>query len=752
MGTYPPRQCGIASFSYDLVRTLSELDVELTVDSVAMSDNGEYSYSSRVCHQIEESDHASYESAAHLMNGRGYDVLSVQHEYGIFGGDAGNHLMDLIRAVKMPIVTTLHTVLRNPSAAQKAVMDELLQLSERIVVMSHSAVSILADVHEISREKIDLIPHGIPHVSEAAGCTLRRDLEIPGVMILTFGLLSPDKGIQYVIGAMPRILAEIPGSVYIVVGATHPHVRSSSGETYRESLAALANELGVASSVRFVNQYVPSEVLVEYLSAMDVYVTPYLNPEQITSGTLAYSVGAGKAVISTPYTYAQELLSDGRGILVPFRHSDRIADAVLTIRANPDASRGMARRAADFGKHMRWPQVGTAYMHCFSKARRDCADRLRLLVQEPTVAEQLCSALPEPRFEHLFGLSDDTGILQHAIYDVPNRAHGYCVDDNARALLLTAYMESDSLLSPQLATLQNRYLSFVLHAHNPKTGRFRNFMDYSRRWREATGSEDSHGHALWSLGAMIGRCRDKGRREAARSIFDLGIAGMADTTSLRTWAYGVLAADEVLRTIAGDRHVEAMRNEMGERIWDQYRLARREDWAWFESGLTYANARLPQALMIAGKALQREEMIEAGTEALEWLMTQQTDPVARVFAPIGTNGFYIRGGRRAAFDQQPVEAWCSVSACLCAHRVTGHAKWMGEARRAFAWFVGANVLRLPVCDETRGACHDGLHENRLNGNQGAESTLSYLCALVEMRGATVSERCLQVRTGDEHGK
>lgn len=700
-----------------------------------MSDRDDYVYPKRVRHQIAESDHGSYAPAADFLNRRGYDVLSVQHEYGIFGGEAGSHLMSLVRSAKMPIVTTLHTVLREPSPSQKTVMDELLQLSERVVVMSQRAVGILADVHDVCPDKVDLIPHGIPEIPESAGKALREKLGIDGPMILTFGLLSPDKGIQYVIGAMPKIVAELPGATYVVVGATHPHVRASSGEVYRESLAALAKDLGVASNVRFVDRFVPTEELVQYLAAMDVYVTPYLNPKQITSGTLAYSVGAGKAVISTPYAYAEELLAEGRGMLVPFRDAEGIADAVLRMQADPEARQEMGRRAAEFGKHMLWPEVGKSYLKSFSKAKRDSAERLRLLVLEPMVAASSPETLPEMRLGHLCDLTDDTGILQHATFTVPNRSEGYCVDDNARALLFTAYLETESPLPERLATHQSRYLSFVQHAYNPVNGRFRNFMGYSRGWLESAGSEDSHGRSLWALGAIVGRCRDEGRREAAQAAFEKGVAAMDAATSPRTWAYGVLAADEFLRAVPDEPSAWVLRQTMAERIWRQYELCQSGDWPWFEQSLTYANARLPQALILAGEALENREMAKAGLKSLAWLMNLQTGSIG-VFAPIGTNGFYVRGGDRAVFDQQPLEAWSSMSACLTAHRVTGNPIWLDEARRAFRWFLGQNILGKPLYDKSTGGCHDGLHDDRVNRNQGAESTLSFLCALTELRQAT----------------
>ncbi len=695
-----------------------------------MNDRDDYLYSDKVCCQINDKDYSSYQSAARYINSGNYDVLSVQHEYGIFGGEAGSYLMALVREVNIPIVTTLHTVLSAPSPAQKAVLDELLQLSERVIVMSEKAVSLLEEVHSVPPEKVDLIPHGIPVVSEIEGAKFRESLGIDGAMILTFGLLSPDKGIQYAIEAMPKIVAEHPSATYVIVGATHPHVRASSGEAYRESLQALAEELGVTQNIRFVDRFVDLEELVLYLGAMDYYVTPYLNPHQITSGTLAYSVGAGKVVISTPYWYAEEILADGRGRLVPFRDANAIADTIIAIEGNAELKAEMGRSAAEFGKHMHWPEVGKMYLKCFERAKKDNAERL------PFLSESRRDVFPALKLQHLFALSDDTGIVQHATFNVPNRAEGYCVDDNARALLLTAFLEDDKPLSEDMSLLQSRYLSFVLDAYNPANGRFRNFMSYQRQWLEEEGSEDSHGRSLWALGAMVGRSQNRGRRDVAKELFKSGMEAMYKTRSLRTWAYGVLGADEYLQGYPLANEVQAFGETMAERILQEYKANESASWPWFEQKLAYANARLPQALFLISDRVNNVEMLSAGVRSLSWLMGLQHDDNG-VFLPIATPGLNSDSENRSLFDQQPIEAWSSMSACISAHRVTGNPFWLGEAHRAFRWFLGGNLLKQPLYDQMTGGCHDGLHSNRVNQNQGAESTLSFLCALVELQAAAL---------------
>ncbi len=701
-----------------------------------MSDRFDYDYPREVGLDIQVGDQSAYLRAADSINSSGFDVLSVQHEYGIFGGEAGSYLIGLLRETKMPIVTTLHTVLLDPSPAQKSVMEDLLQLSERVVVMSQKAIEFLELVHGFPREKIDLIPHGIPHIPATAGQELRREMDITGPMIMTFGLLSPDKGIQFVIEAMPKILESHPDAVYVVVGATHPHVKASAGEAYRDSLVALAIKLGVEGSVRFVDRFVSIEELVNYIGATDIYTTPYLNPRQITSGTLAYALGSGKAVISSPYWYAEELLDDERGILVPFRDSNAISDAVLKIEGDLVFRQTLEANATAYGLQMSWPEVGKRYLESFAKARKDSAARLRGISHKPVDAFRSIESLPTLRLDHLIQLSDDTGILQHATFTTPNRSEGYCADDNARALLLTAYIAAGRVLPPDIALLQSRYLSFLLDAFNPKNGRFRNFMSYDRSWLEDAGSEDSHGRSLWALGATVNRCLIASKSAVAHGLFKSAMLAMEDMTSPRTWAYGILAADEFLACYPFDHEVKQVLQLCADKLYDRYRINEEESWDWFEQSLSYANARLPQALIVAGKKLGDKNMLESGVRSLRWLMALQTGP-GGVFAPIGANGFYTRFGDRSFYDQQPIEASASLSACLAAYRATADLTWYMEAQRAFGWFLGVNMLGLPLYDEVSAGCHDGLHEERLNQNQGAESTLSYLCALAELRNPAV---------------
>jgi Glycosyl transferases group 1 len=628
-------------------------------------------------------------------------------------------------------VTTLHTILSEPNASQRMVLDELARLSERLVVMSASGAELLKRVHGVPDDQIDLIPHGIPQVP-AEGLSKNR-LGIEGkTVMMTFGLLSPDKGIEYVIDALPAILAVHPDTVYIVLGATHPHVIAREGEAYRLMLEARGQQLGVGGSMIFHNRFVSQDELTEFLSATDIYITPYLQAEQITSGTLAYSVGAGKAVISTPYIYAREILAEGRGVLVPWRDSQAIAHEVITLISDDDRRRAMCARAAAYGADMTWPAVARRYVESCSRARTEDTLRRRTSFAARTL-DSRPAGVPEVDLRHVQAMTDDTGMLQHAAFSIPRYEDGYCLDDNARALLLMTLLDDagidDAILVRALAS---RYLAFVSHAFDRTSGRFRNFLSYARHWLEPCGSEDSHGRALWALGAVVGRASDPGRHSLAGDLFHAAMPAVNAFTSPRAWAYGLLGIEEYLRAFQGDSTVQALRTGLADRLFGLFQRTSRRDWPWFEDSVTYCNARLPQALIVSGSRMHRQDMTEAGMRSLEWLVSVQSSPDGH-FAAIGSNGFYDRGASPAAFDQQPVEACATASACLEAYRVSDDTRWAGHSWRAFNWFLGQNHLQQWLYDTSTGGCRDGLHPDRANQNQGAEATLSFLLALYEIR-------------------
>ncbi|MEO0086407.1 MAG: glycosyl transferase family 1, partial [candidate division WOR-3 bacterium] len=472
------------------------------------------------------------------------------------------------------------------------------------------------------------------------------------------------------------------------------------------------------------------EELCQFLGAADIYVTPYLNPAQIVSGTLAYSVGTGKAVVSTPYWYAEEILAEGRGRLVPFRNPAALAESIVELFGNEAERHAMRKRAYALGRQMVWKEVARGYHETF---RRAAVERQRVSVVLRSGADPLDTELPELNFEHVHTLSDDTGILQHARRTVPNFAEGYTTDDNARALIVALQARRLQEGHAGLHRLAGRYLAFLDFAFDRSTGRFRNFLGFDRRWNEDAGSEDAHGRALWALGNVVGAAQDEGMVALAVMLIAAGLPAVETFTSPRAWAFSLLGICAYARRFPGDSSVRRYRDGLAERLVQLWKANAAPDWRWFEQALAYANARLSEALLAAGESAGNREWTAAGLESLEWLVGVQTAPAGH-FAPVAHTGWQ-RGQLRARFDQQPIEAQCTVEACFRAWQVTGEPRWREEMRRAFEWFLGRNDLGRPLYDYATGGCHDGLHPEGVNANEGAESTLAFLAALLAMRAA-----------------
>jgi len=733
VGDYLPRKCGIATFTHDMHASVAGQFPETECSVVPVNDrHGGYEYPDEVRFEIEEQDLDSYLRAADFLNFANTDVVSLQHEYGIFGGPTGSHVLGLLRDLRMPVVTTLHTVLKDPTIDQRRTLEQICELSARVVVMTERAGQFLRDVYQVPDRKVDLIPHGIPDMPFVDPNFYKDQFGVEGkYVVLTFGLLSPNKGIEHMLRALPAVLAEFPDLVYIVLGATHPNLVREQGEIYRLGLERLARDLGVERNVSFYNRFVELEELTEFIGAADLYVTPYLNPAQIVSGTLSYSFGCGKAVISTPYWHAEELLAEGRGVLVPFADSGALAHEIIGLLKDETRRHAMRKKAYLMGREMVWSQSAHAYMDTFLRARRErSAVPVRPLAVR-TLGDQPADQLPAWRLDHLTRMTDSTGLLQHAVYTIPNYAEGYCTDDNARALILTVLLEELGV-EERAAALGGRYAAFLHHALDPARGRFRNFMGYDRQWLEEIGSDDSHGRALWALGACVGRSQRRDFQFWAAQTFELALPPIVETTAPRGWAFALLGIHEYFQRLSGDRRASQVCEVLLSRLLEGFDRTASYDWPWFEEVLTYDNARLSQALIAGGQSAGNERALEIGLRSLRWLVKVQTAPQGH-FRPIGSNGFYSRDEEPAQFDQQPLEAAATVSACLAAYRATEDASWLREARAAFEWFLGRNDLGQALYDPASGGCRDGLHPDRTNQNQGAESTLSFLLALAEMK-------------------
>jgi glycosyltransferase involved in cell wall biosynthesis len=733
VGDHLPRKCGIATFTSDLLAAVASAHPESQCLAVSVNDIPDgYEYPEVVRFEIEEQDLSSYLRAADFLNISNVDIVCLQHEFGIFGGLAGGHILAFLRELRMPVVTTLHTVLRDPRPEQRRVMQELISLSTRLVVMVERGRTMLEEIYDAPPAKIDLIAHGIPDVGFVDPTYFKDQFGVEGkVVLLTFGLLSPNKGIEYALNALPDILKEFPEVVYIVLGATHPNELREHGEAYRVSLELLAKKNKIEKNVIFYNRFVELENLKEFIGAADLYITPYLNEAQITSGTLAYTFGSGKAVVSTPYWHATELLADDRGVLVPFGDAPAIAREVIGLLRDDTRRHAMRKNAYRLGREMIWSHVAQLYMASFEAARLQGAPLSRKSLITKTL-DMRPRELPELKLNHLMRMTDSTGLFQHAIFGVPNFSEGYCTDDNARAFIL-AVLLSELGEDPESArTLATTSAAFLHHAFDPRTKRFHNLMSFERGWLDTQGSDDCQGRAIWALGIGVGRSPFRSFQMMAGQLFAQALPALMELTSPRAWAFGLIGIHEYLRRLSGDSLVNQTRVALTGRLMDHFERSSHSDWRWFEEELSYDNAKLAHALILSGSATGQTTVFERGLEALRWLNEIQTSETGH-FRPIGSNGFYRRGGARATFDQQPIEAQAMASACLEAYRATSDLWWFEQAQRAFDWFIGWNDLGLELYSPESGGCGDGLHVDRVNGNQGAESTLAFLLSLAEMR-------------------
>ena len=740
VGDYLPRKCGIATFTHDLRSSIAKAsNAECIV--VPMDDiPGGYSYENEVQFQVAEQDIEDYRAAADFLNFSNVDIVCVQHEFGIYGGPCGSHLLALLQDLRMPVVTTLHTVLSEPNQTQRAVMTQLIRLSTRLVVMTERSRQTLINTYSVDPAQVDLIAHGIPNAPDTDQKVLKEQFNVEDKAVaLTFGLLSPGKGIEHVLQAIPEVVARFPDFIYLVLGATHPSLIREQGERYRISLERMAKELAITKHVSFYNRFVELEELTEFIGAADLYITPYLNVQQAVSGTLAYAFGCGQAVISTPYWHAEELLADGRGVLVPFADSAAIAREIIGLLGDDERRLAMRAQAYKLGRSMTWDHVSESYLSSFRRAQRERSSQqkpwaVRTLDEQPL-------ALPKMQLDHLEHLSDSTGIVQHAIYTIPDHAHGYCTDDNARALILTVLLEEQGKDSPAVHSLASRYAAFLNVAFDRDTGRFRNFMSFDRNWLEVDGSDDSQGRSLWALGTCIGRSRRAGLAAWARELFHRAMPACENTTSPRTWALGIMGIQEYLRRYGGDRAATTMSQRLADRLINMYDATATEDWPWFEDIATYNNAKLSQALIAHGRGSGEQRATDIGLKSLRWLCEKQLSPQGR-FRPIGSNGFSREGSVAAVFDQQAIEAHAMVSASIEAFTATKDPFWIEQAHLAFDWFLGRNDLGQPIYDASTGGCFDGLMENQVNENQGAESTLAFLLSLAEMRAFSATMRVI----------
>lgn len=722
IGNSVPRRCGIATFTTHCRDTMQAAFPDLIIDHYAMDDGqGAICYPESVI-PIAQHDPAAYSVAARQIEESGAEAIWLQHEFGIFGGSAGDMILRLLARTSLPLVSTFHTILEKPNVDERRVAEALIARSDRIMVMAERGREILLSTYGVPDSKIAVIPHGVPDRPHIASAAMKPRFGWEGRrVILTFGLLAPDKGIETMIRAMPMVAAQHPDSLYVVLGATHPNiVREQGGEKLREDLIALAASLGVENNVGFINGYVEQEALLDRLQAADIYVTPYTNPAQVTSGTLSYAIGMGKPVVSTPYVQATEILAGDVGILVPFRNEQALAGALCSLLSDANLAEGYADRAYAYGRKMIWSEMARNVARLLTVACR---------MQPTRLVPRRSYDVLTPDVTGVVRMSDGTGMFQHGILSVPDRNHGYCIDDNARALILmTQVKDMEPELRDQWTTT---YASFLQYAWNQDKGRFRNFMSFDRRWLEEVGSEDSCGRTIWALGVTARDAPMEKHRHWARLMFDRSAGALLDTGSPRAQAFLIMGAAAMLDAVPGHGTAEKILTNFGHNLLHLLDAARRPDWAWFEAILAYDNARLPQALLLAGKYLNDSKMVAEGLATLQWIVSRQQAPEGH-FRAVGTESFGRPHSHPLPFDQQPLEAQATIDAAATAHAISQEARWLDVANNAYRWYLGQNDLSLPLATPADGGCYDGLTPIGVNENQGAESLLALQLASCAM--------------------
>ena len=726
VGTYPPRQCGIGTFTNNLIKAIvsntKDKEVIKHTNVIALNSPNleqDLEYPEEVKFTIRQEHQRDYINAAKYINYSDSQACILNHEFGIFGGEDGVYILPMLHRLKVPLLVTFHTVLRDPSFVQKNIVQEIGRIASKITVMSHKAVDFLVSLYDIPREKIALIEHGVPDYPGLTHEKVKKKYNFEDrQVILTFGLLSRNKGIETAINALSKVVNKHPEVLYIVLGKTHPAVIKHAGEEYRDYLNLLVKRHNLQNNVYFLKDFVSEDILFEYLTACDIYVTPYLNKAQITSGTLSYAVGAGAAVLSTPYWHAEELLAEGRGRLFDFKNSDQLADILNEILDNPKKLNELRSKAFKYGEKLRWPIIGKQYLDLVNSVVKES----EVLVEPGKKLIIDTSVIPKFRLDHIRRLTDDTGIVQHGKYGIPNLKEGYCLDDNARALLmaLMSYRQNKDPLALELIPI---YLSYIHYMQTPE-GSFRNFMSFNRQFLDEVGSEDSYGRTIWALGYLIHRAPNRSYREFARELFLKSFGYFDKLYHLRGIANTIIGISYYMKSIPADEGMLQKMREMTGKLVAAYNNTSSNDWQWFENNLTYDNAILPLCLFHSAEVTGDDTVKDIAIKTTRFLEDVTMDK--GYLSIIGSNGWYPKGGERAVFDQQAIDTMASVRLFFQAYKVTRDSGYVEKLFLSYLWFLGENELRMPLYDHETFGCCDGLQKDGVNRNQGAESTLAYI--------------------------
>jgi len=721
IGTYPPRNCGIGTFTMNLFKSMVRPKIpQQTIEGfiIAMNDHEqEYNYPEEVKLTIRQEHQGDYLEAIKSINMSGADVCILEHEYGIYGGNSGSYILPLLYRLEIPLVVTLHTILKTPSDNEKLVLQQICKLAQKVVVMSHKAIEFLIGIYGVDKDKIALIEHGVPDIHYERK-VIKKKLKLERKkLLLTFGMLSRNKGIETVIKALPQVVEKHPEVLYLVLGKTHPNVVRQNGEEYRNYLQRLTKNLQLEDHVIFMNKFVTQNELFKYLSASDIYITPYLNEAQITSGTLSYAVGVGAAVLSTPYWHAAELLADERGRLFDFQDTEGLSSILLDLLDEPEKLKTLQRNARHYGKTITWTKSGDKYVRLVQE----------VIKQTPTIAVKKKSfidplLMPPFSLSHIQRMTDDTGLIQHAKYGIPNLKEGYCLDDNARALLmvLMTYRQKKDKAALDLAPI---YLSYIHYMQNDD-GTFRNFMSFNRNFLDEVGSEDSFGRTIWALGYLLDNAPNDAYYQSGQFIFSKAAPNFQKLKSIRGIANTMIGISYYLSAKPNDELMRQTLHDMAYKLVTHYEGNSSAQWKWFEQELTYDNGLLPLALLHAAELLNDDKIAKVALESMDFLthITLKNG----YLSVIGNEKWYRKDEERSIYAQQPVDALAMVLMYHQAFHLTKNKKYLTQLFTCFMWFMGENDLKANLFDFETNGCYDGFDSQSVNLNQGAESTLAYL--------------------------
>ncbi|MBS2100851.1 glycosyltransferase family 4 protein [Carboxylicivirga linearis] len=746
IGTYPPRECGIGTFTNDLFNSMvNNPDNENDSNEgfvIALSDfPNEYEYPDEVKGIISQNRQEDYLQAVKLINLSGADLCILEHEFGIFGGQSGVYILPLLYRLEVPLIVTLHTILKTPSYNEKAVLQEICKMASKIVVMSHKAIEFLVEIYQVPADKIEFIDHGVPNLQFDSQIS-RKELKIDAKKVLmTFGFVGRNKGIETVIKALPKIIEKHPNVIYMVLGKTHPNVVRHSGEEYRIFLMRLVKNLKLENNVVFLNEFLDVKDLFKYLSATDIYITPYLNEAQITSGTLSYAVGVGSAVVSTPYWHAEELLADGRGQLFNFNDAEELSSIIIELFDHPEQLNLLKAKARAYGQKITWPKIGEKYLKV---AHQTLTKKVEKTATKDTILDLLI--LPPFSMAHINRLTDDTGIIQHAKFGIPNLKEGYCLDDNARALLMVL-MAHKQIKDSRALELSPVYLSYIHYMQN-KDGTFKNFLSFSRHYLDEIGSEDSFGRTIWALGYLLGNAPNDAYYQTGREVFFNAAPNFENLKSIRSIANTMIGVCYYLKSNPSDDSMTERLRNMAHKLIKLYDENETTDWHWFESLLAYDNGILPLALLHSAEILNEDKVLEVAINSMQFLTAHTLNE--NYLSVIGNEKWYKKDGERSVFAQQPIDAMAMVLMYHQAFIVTKDKEYLSKLYISFLWFLGENDLRMSLYDfETNGCC-DGFESYGVNRNQGAESSLAYLISHLTVLQAYEEFHTIDIKSNEEN--